>query len=148
MLKDREIENFSGLGNDLKKARKVLGLSRRVLAEMVNIDPRYLANIENSGSLPSLPVFDQLVKICKLPVEQYFFPVDDSRNDADRLRTVHKLELCPRQYLPIIEAALDGAIGLDTVTDRARDTLLPEPQQDMSFSILQAYHFTESKDNK
>ena len=57
---------------DLKAARKVLRLSRRALAEMVNIDPRYLANIENSGSLPSPPVFYQLVKICKLPVERYF----------------------------------------------------------------------------
>ncbi len=72
MPKEREKESFASLGDDIKAARQVLNLSRRELAEMVNIDPRYLANIENSGSLPSLPVFYQLVKICKLPVERYF----------------------------------------------------------------------------
>lgn len=112
MPKERETENFVRLGADLKEARKVLGLSRRALAEMVNIDPRYLANIENSGSLPSLPVFYQLVKICKLPVERYFFPVDTGQEDKERERAAHKLGLCPKEYLPIIEAAIDGAISL------------------------------------
>lgn len=112
MPKERETENYMSLGNDLKEARKVLGLSRRALAEMVNIDPRYLANIENSGSLPSLPVFYQLVKICKLPVERYFFPADSGQADKERERAALKLELCPKEYLPIIEAAIDGAISL------------------------------------
>lgn len=38
MQKERETENFVYLGADLKEARKVLGLSRCALAEMVNID--------------------------------------------------------------------------------------------------------------
>lgn len=117
MPKEREIENFVHLGADLKEARKVLGLSRRALAEMVNIDPRYLANIENSGSLPSLPVFYQLVKICKLPVERYFFPVDVGLEDKERERAAHKLGLCPKVYLPIIEAAIDAAIGIERAED-------------------------------
>lgn len=53
MTKEREIDNFVRLGADLKKACKVLGFSR--------------------GALPSHPVFYQLVKICKLPVERFFF---------------------------------------------------------------------------
>lgn len=117
MPKEREIDNFVRLGADLKEARKVLGLSRRALAEMVNIDPRYLANIENSGSLPSLPVFYQLVKICKLPVERYFFSMDNEREDKERERVAHKLELCPKGYLPIIEAAIDAAIGIERAED-------------------------------
>ena len=112
MPKERETENFVRLGADLKAVRKVLGLSRRALAEMVNIDPRYLANIENSGSLPSLPVFYQLVKICKPPVERYFFPPEGAPGDETHQRAAHKLELCPTRYLPIIEAAIDGAISL------------------------------------
>ncbi|HBH3651600.1 TPA: helix-turn-helix domain-containing protein [Clostridioides difficile] len=112
MQKERETENFVRLGADLKEARKVLGLSRRTLAEMVNIAPRYLANIENSGNLPSLPVFYQLVKICKLPVERYFFPPDSEQYGNERERVALKLELCPKEYLPIIEVAIDGAINL------------------------------------
>lgn len=113
MSREREKEGFAGLGEDIKAARKVMGISRRQLAEMVNIDPRYLANIENSGSLPSLPVFFQLVQICRLPVNQYFFPQSgQDQEDRNRQRMVQKLELCSNQYLPILESALDAAIGL------------------------------------
>jgi transcriptional regulator with XRE-family HTH domain len=34
---------FATLGEDIKQAREALNLSRRQLAEMANIDPRYLA---------------------------------------------------------------------------------------------------------
>jgi len=105
-----EYPNFAAFGSDIKEARKVLNLSRKNLAEMVNIDPRYLANIENSGSLPSLPVFYELVNICKLPVERYFYPQSEKQDSIQRQRTSHKLCLCPEQYLPIIEGALNGAI--------------------------------------
>ncbi|WP_330633815.1 helix-turn-helix domain-containing protein [Blautia producta] len=37
-----------------------MGLSRRALAEQISIDPRYLANIENSGDLPIVPVLYEL----------------------------------------------------------------------------------------
>ena len=117
MPKERERESFTSLGTDIKAARQALNLSRRELAEMVNIDPRYLANIENSGSLPSLPVFYQLVKICKLPVERYFFPEAGEQDDPERQRAAHKLSLCPQQYLPIIEGAIDGAIGIEEAED-------------------------------
>jgi len=49
-------------------------LSRRALAEIVNIDNHHLANIENEGTSPSLPVIIQIIKACVLPVERYFTP--------------------------------------------------------------------------
>lgn len=33
-----------------------------------------MANIENDGTIPSLPVIIQLIRNCGLPVEQYFNP--------------------------------------------------------------------------
>lgn len=80
---------------------------------MVNIVPRYLANIENSGSLPSLPVFYELVRICKLPVEHYFNQSTDDKVDPCRERVINKLNLCHEKYLPIIEATIDGALKMD-----------------------------------
>ena len=114
MPKEREKESFASLGDDIKAARQVLNISRRELAKMANIDPRYLANIENSGSLP---VFYQLVKICKLPVERYFFPEAGEQDDPERQRTAHKLSLCPKQYLLVIEGTIDGAIGIEEAED-------------------------------
>ena len=66
------------------------------LADMINIViSRYLANIENEGTLPSLPVVIQLIKICGLPVERYFNPEVMREESADRQRVSHKLQLCP-----------------------------------------------------
>jgi len=42
--------------------------------QSVGIEWRYLANIENQGAIPSLPVMIQLIKVCGLPVERYFNP--------------------------------------------------------------------------
>jgi len=107
---DRPYRAFDSFGEDVKDARKVLKMSRRVLAETIGIAPRYLANIENIGTLPSLPVFYAIVKLCKLPIERYFFPEADTEGSKERQRARMKLNLCPEQYLPIIEAAIDGAI--------------------------------------
>jgi transcriptional regulator with XRE-family HTH domain len=82
------------------------------MAETIGIDPRYLANIENSGSLPSLPIFYELVTLCRLPVDKYFYPGMDEAESAEKERLALKLRLCPEKYLPIIEAAIDSAINL------------------------------------
>ena len=87
-------------------------LSRSALADMIHCDSRYLANIENEGTLPSLPVVIQLIKICGLPVERYFNPELMREESAERQRVSHKLQLCPEEYLPIVEGAIDGALRI------------------------------------
>ena len=47
---------FETFGADVKAAREAKRLARKTLAEMVGIEWRYLANIENQGAIPSLPV--------------------------------------------------------------------------------------------
>ena len=96
----------------VKAARKAKQLSRSALADMIHCDSRYLANIENEGTLPSLPVVIQLIKICGLPVERYFNPELMREESAERQRVSHKLQLCPEEYLPIVEGAIDGALRI------------------------------------
>ena len=60
---------FETFGEDVKAAREALNMPRRVLVERVDIDSRYLANIELEQTIPSLPVIIRLVKICGLPME-------------------------------------------------------------------------------
>ena len=88
-------------------------MSRRVLAEQIHVDPRYLANIELEQTIPSLPVIIQLVKICGLPMERYFNPEVMREESKLRQRVSHKLALCPEKYLPIVEATIDGAIKMN-----------------------------------
>ena len=112
MANIKDCPGFETFGADVKEARKVKQLSRKTLAEQVNIDWRYLANIENDGTIPSLPVIIQLIKICGLPVERYFNPEIMREESAQRQRVSHKLKLCPEEFLPVIEGAIDGAIQI------------------------------------
>lgn len=117
MANIKDCPGFETFGADVKAARIAKHLSRKTLAEIVNIDSRYLANIENEGTIPSLPVIIQLIKECGLPVERYFNPEVMREESAQRQRISHKLKLCPEQYLTIIEGALDGALKIENSAD-------------------------------
>ena len=119
MANIKDCPGFETFGADVKAARIAKHLSRKTLAEIVNIDSRYLANIENEGTIPSLPVIIQLIKECGLPVERYFNPEVMREESAQRQRISHKLKLCPEQYLTIIEGALDGALKIENSADEA-----------------------------
>lgn len=112
MPKSRECPALSQFGSDLKQARKALNMTRRELAQKANIATRYLANIENSGSLPSLPIFYELILICHLPVENYFIPASQQKANLQLQRTISKLNNCDEKYLQIIESAIDGALSI------------------------------------
>lgn len=56
MARIEDCPGFETFGADIKEARKAKRLTRKDLAEKVNVDTRYLANIENKGTIPSLPV--------------------------------------------------------------------------------------------
>ena len=113
MAKVKDCPGFETFGADIKAAREALNMSRRVLAEQIHVDPRYLANIELEQTIPSLPVIIQLVKICGLPMERYFNP-EVMREESERRQRVGQMfKLCPEQYLPIVEGAIDGALKIE-----------------------------------
>ena len=121
MAKVEDCPGFETFGADVKAARKAKHLTRKVLAEMVGVEWRYLANIENKDTLPSLPVIIQLIKVCGLPVERYFNPEVMREESAQRQRVGHKLKLCPEHYLPVIEGAIDGALKIKQSTKETGD---------------------------
>jgi len=119
MANIKDCPGFETFGADVKAARSAKHLSRKTLAEIINIDSRYLANIENDATIPSLPVIIQLIKVCGLPVERYFNPEIMREESAQRQRISHKLKLCPEQYLTVIEGALDGTLKTEKSADEA-----------------------------
>jgi len=117
MQNEKSLAAFNSFGHDLKAARESLGISRRQMHNLIGIDPSYLANIENSGFIPSLSYLFDLVTICKLPVEKYFFPERDEQESKARDRVKLKLALCPEKYLQIVEATINGILSMDEAED-------------------------------
>ena len=105
MANIEDCPGFETFGADVKAARQAKRISRKAMAEKINIDWRYLANIENDGTIP--------IKACGLPVERYFNPEIMREESELRQRVSHKLKLCPEEYLPIIEGAIDSAILIE-----------------------------------
>ena len=66
--------DFKPFGAAIKAARMARKESRKEASEALNISPRYLANIENVGQQPSLPVFFDLVKRYNISVDQFLLP--------------------------------------------------------------------------
>ena len=64
MAKVEDCPGFETFGADVKEARKAKNLARKDLAEKVNIDTRYLANIENEGTIISGNLIFQKVSVC------------------------------------------------------------------------------------
>ena len=70
--------DFKAFGQAIKEARKAKGISRNQLADKMNIAPRYIASIENSGQHPSLQIFYELVTFLDVSVDQFFFPNEET----------------------------------------------------------------------
>ena len=49
-VKKEDKYDFRALGLAIKEARKKQGLTREQVGAMIEIDPRYLTNIENKGN--------------------------------------------------------------------------------------------------
>ena len=82
----REVEryDFKAFGQAIKAARKAKGISRNQLADKMNIAPRYIASIENSGQHPSLQIFYELATFLDVSVDQFFFPNVETEKSTGR----------------------------------------------------------------
>ena len=111
MANIQDCPGFEPFGADVKAARKQMRLSRQKVAEMLDISQYYLINIENDHKIPSLPIIIQLIHIFGLPAAKYFNQLAAENESDQRQRVSQKVKLCPEEHLPVIEGALDGAIG-------------------------------------
>ena len=76
--------DFKAFGQAIKEARKAKGISRNQLADRLNIAPRYIASIENSGQHPSLQIFYELATFLDVSVDQFFFPNVETEKSTGR----------------------------------------------------------------
>lgn len=104
-MKQKKIKyDFKAFGQAIKAARKAKGLSRNEVADQINIAPRYIASIENSGQHPSLQIFYELVILLDVSVDQFFFQNRDIDKSTQRRQLDSLLEDISEKGLQIVTA--------------------------------------------
>jgi transcriptional regulator with XRE-family HTH domain len=106
----RKVEkyDFKALGQAIKDARNSKEMSRNQLADKMNIAPRYIASIENSGQHPSLQIFYELVTILDVSVDQFFFPNKEMNKSTKRRQLASLLDEMDDKDLTIMTATAKG----------------------------------------
>ena len=100
--------DFRALGFAIKEARKKRGLTREQVGAMIEIDPRYLTNIENKGQHPSLQVLYDLVSLLNVSVDEFFLPTDNMIKSSRRRQLEEKINQLTDTDLVIMESVIDG----------------------------------------
>lgn len=117
MAKIEQCPGFETFGADVKAAREKLGVTRKELAEQVDVEPRYLASIELGKTLPSLPVVIRLIHLCNIPTDKYFNPELRREISEQRHRVIYKVQTCSEKYLSVIESTIDELGKLAKLAD-------------------------------
>jgi transcriptional regulator with XRE-family HTH domain len=100
--------DFKALGQAIRTARESRGWTREVLAEKVNLAPRYIMSIENKGQHPSFQVFYELVTLFNISVDQFFFPDTGAEKSTRRRQLESQLDELEEADLIIMAATAKG----------------------------------------
>lgn len=110
MRKKEDKYDFRAFGLAIKEARKKQGLTREQVGAMIEIDPRYLTNIENKGQHPSLQVFYDLVTLLNVSVDEIFLPSSDKVKSTRRRQLEQQLDTFDDKDMVIMESVAAGII--------------------------------------
>ena len=110
MRKKEDKYDFRALGLAIKEARKKQGLTREQVGAMIEIDPRYLTNIENKGQHPSLQVLYDLVSLLNVSVDEFFLPASSQVKSTKLRQLENKIDNFTDADLVIMESVADGIV--------------------------------------
>ena len=108
MRKKEDKYDFRAFGLAIKEARKKQGLTREQVGAMIEIDPRYLTNIETKGQHPSLQVLYDLVSLLNVSVDEFFLSSDSLAKSSRRRQLESKIDNFTDADLVIMESVADG----------------------------------------
>ena len=118
MRKKEDKYDFRALGLAIKEARKKQGLTRDQVGAMIEIDPRYLTNIENKGQHPSLQVLYDLVSLLNVSVDEFFLSSDSLAKSSRRRQLESKIDNFTDADLVIMESVADGIVKYKEMEDK------------------------------
>ena len=118
MRKKEDKYDFRAFGLAIKEARKKQGLTREQVGAMIEIDPRYLTNIENKGQHPSLQVLYDLVSLLNVSVDEFFLSSDSLAKSSRRRQLESKIDNFTHADLVIMESVADGIVKYKEMEDK------------------------------
>ena len=118
MRKKEDKYDFRAFGLAIKEARKKQGLNREQVGAMIEIDPRYLTNIENKGQHPSLQVLYDLVSLLNVSVDEFFLSSDSLAKSSRRRQLESKIDNFTDADLVIMESVADGIVKYKEMEDK------------------------------
>ena len=118
MRKKEDKYDFRAFGLAIKEARKKQGLTREQVGAMLEIDPRYLTNIENKGQHPSLQVLYDLVSLLNVSVDEFFLSSDSLAKSSRRRQLESKIDNFTDADLVIMESVADGIVKYKEMEDK------------------------------
>lgn len=118
MRKKEDKYDFRALGLAIKEARKKQGLTREQVGAMIEIDPRYLTNIENKGQHPSLQVLYDLVSLLNVSVDEFFLSSDSLEKSSRRRQLESKIDNFTDADLVIMESVADGIVKYKEIENK------------------------------
>lgn len=110
MRKTEDKYDFRAFGLAIKAARMKQGLTREQVGAKIEIDPRYLTNIENKGQHPSLQVFYDLVTLLNVSVDEIFLPTSDKVKSTRRRQLEQQLDTFDDKDMAVMESVAAGII--------------------------------------
>ena len=118
MRKTEDKYDFRAFGLAIKAARMKQGLTRKQVGAKIEIDPRYLTNIENKGQHPSLQVLYDLVSLLNVSVDEFFLSSDSLAKSSRRRQLESKIDNFTDADLVIMESVADGIVKYKEMEDK------------------------------
>lgn len=84
---------LDNIGQIIKQIRVSKKLKREKLAEAAGISPRYLAKIENEGSIPSYQVIYMMARALGLSADEFVYPERNAPTSAKQ-ELINMLHQC------------------------------------------------------
>ena len=100
--------DFRAFGLAIKEARLKRGLTREQVGALIEIDPRYLTNIENKGQHPSIQVLYDLVSLLHVSVDEFFLPANNLVKSTRRLQIEKYMDSFTDKELSLMESLASG----------------------------------------
>ncbi len=104
-------EEYDLLGQVIKEARIVAGLTREQLGGKINKSPRYIASIENEHKRPSYKSLCEIIVALNIDSNLIFYPNLLSKRTSEKDRVYRMIYKCIDYEIDIISATLDAILN-------------------------------------